>query len=326
MTSSDVANLNDMGLYKVLYFNYTSLHPGSRGGLDTTGLEVLGGGPGFRVEHSACFATVLEEGTAVLALSPIDGPVPIPFEFRRLLRVRVMAHRRVLRAVPRQEPKRESSLGFRRSRYSHRYAQKACQSSEEAKHALTALAGKGLPTPPSVLPHPMLSASGFRFQVNRHGHAVSQASYGRWSWPGRRGVGYGAGRRQVPNSERWASAFIPGSSALTVIGSLPSATSIGGRRIPCCDAANTESPKNGPNRSSTSSRNRANPVPAPRLEGVRSIAFSLLSYGILAFDGGAPAGAPIIRAEKRMPRNRPAKSPGSKRTFLPTLGLFGYPS
>jgi prepilin-type N-terminal cleavage/methylation domain-containing protein len=70
LSSSDVAALNKLGLKRVLYFNYTTLHPGTRGGLTVTSdMEILNSGPGFRMEHVACFGTPLTNGTAVLALN-----------------------------------------------------------------------------------------------------------------------------------------------------------------------------------------------------------------------------------------------------------------
>jgi len=72
LSATDVANLKKMGLTRAVYFNYTTLHPSSRGGLTVTPeMEIVGGGgPAFRVEHAGAFGVALTNGAPVLAIRP----------------------------------------------------------------------------------------------------------------------------------------------------------------------------------------------------------------------------------------------------------------
>ena len=71
LTATDVANLKKMGLTRAAYFNYTTLHAGSRGGLTVTPeMEILNAGPAFRMEHAASFGVGLTNGSPVLAIRP----------------------------------------------------------------------------------------------------------------------------------------------------------------------------------------------------------------------------------------------------------------
>ena len=71
LSSSDVASLKKLGLTRAIYFNYTTLHASSRGGLTVTPeMEIIDGGPAFRVEHAPSFGVALTNGTPVLAIKP----------------------------------------------------------------------------------------------------------------------------------------------------------------------------------------------------------------------------------------------------------------
>lgn len=71
LSASDVAALKKLGLTRAIYFNYTTLHASSRGGLTVTpDMEIIDGGPAFRVEHAPSFGVALTNGTPVLAIKP----------------------------------------------------------------------------------------------------------------------------------------------------------------------------------------------------------------------------------------------------------------
>lgn len=71
LSATDVANLKKMGLTRAIYFNYTTLHASSRGGLTVTpDMEIIDGGPAFRVEHAPSFGVALTNGAPVLAIRP----------------------------------------------------------------------------------------------------------------------------------------------------------------------------------------------------------------------------------------------------------------
>ena len=78
LTATDVANLKKMGLTRAAYFNYTTLHAGSRGGLTVTDeMEILNAGPAFRMEHAASFGVGLTKGSAVLAIRPCTSTLSL---------------------------------------------------------------------------------------------------------------------------------------------------------------------------------------------------------------------------------------------------------
>jgi prepilin-type N-terminal cleavage/methylation domain-containing protein len=64
---NDVSYLNQLGLTTVLQHNYTS------GQATALGVTTVGGGPGFRVESTACVPVTLAKGTPVLAVDPLKG-------------------------------------------------------------------------------------------------------------------------------------------------------------------------------------------------------------------------------------------------------------
>lgn len=78
LSSSDVAGLKKLGLTRATYFNYTTLHASSRGGLTVTPeMEILSAGPAFRMEHAASFGVGLTNGSPVLAIRPSTGTLSL---------------------------------------------------------------------------------------------------------------------------------------------------------------------------------------------------------------------------------------------------------
>lgn len=71
LKASDVSALAKIGLKRGVYFNYTGLHASSRGGLTVTSeMEIVNGGPAFRMDHAPAFGEALALGSPVLAITP----------------------------------------------------------------------------------------------------------------------------------------------------------------------------------------------------------------------------------------------------------------